>query len=155
MIRYEHTEVGRGLRAMAVGVPVMSLVAVTPMMLEVISGRTHPGILIVLVLPVLTAAIILPGISKLSVRLIDETLEVRMGVFSRKIKLSDLKTLSIIEVPWWAGWGLRYSLTGGQLWRVSGNRAVRFGLRNGGSFSVGLLHATELERAIRSGLPNS
>ena len=39
-------------------------------------------------------------------------------------------------IPWYAGWGLRYS-RGGLLYCVWGRRAVRLALADGRSFTVG------------------
>jgi hypothetical protein len=151
MVRYERTEVGRGLKVVVIGTVVLMLAAFLPMVLEVISGKSHPGILAVLVIPLIITSVILPGITKLSVQLSDETLSLRMGVFSRKIELRDVTEIGIVSVPWYAGWGVRYSLTvGGELWRVSGTRAIKLGLRSGSSFSLGLDDPESLERAIKN-----
>jgi hypothetical protein len=152
MVRYEHSEIGRGLKLLTLALPLGLLAALTPALLEVISGQTHPGMLALLVVPCTILAFILPGISKLSVRLFDDALELRMGVFSRKILLRDVVQVRLVPVPWYAGWGVRYSF-GGELWRVGGNRAVKLELRNGSSFSVGSSHVAELEQVIRSQLP--
>jgi hypothetical protein len=108
-----------------IGTVVLMLAAFLPVILEVISGQSHPGILAVLVMPLVITGIILPGITKLSVQVTDETLNFCLGVFSRKIDLRDVTNIGIVSVPWWTGWGVRYSLTGGELWRVSGTRAVQ------------------------------
>jgi hypothetical protein len=150
MIRYERTEVGRGLTVVVIGTVVLMLAAFLPMILEVISGKSHPGILAVIVMPLIMTSIILPGITKLSIQLTDETLQVRMGVFSRKIDLRDVTKVSIVLLPWWSGWGVRYSLTGaGELWRVSGTRAIKLELRNHSRFSLGLENPESLETVLQ------
>jgi hypothetical protein len=145
MVRYEHTEVGRVLKVVLVGTVVLMLASFTPMLLEVISGRSHPGVLAIVVMPLIITSIVLPGITKLQVRLCEETLEVRMGMFTKKIALRDVTNIGIVSVPWYAGWGLRYSLNGGELWRVNGTQAIKLGLQNRSSFSLGLSTPESLE----------
>jgi hypothetical protein len=87
---------------------------------------------------------------KLSLRLTDERLDIQLGVFSRRINLSNVTNTSIISVPNLASWGVRYSFSGGELWRVTGTRAVKFELRNGSYFHLGLDDPESLERVIKN-----
>jgi hypothetical protein len=155
VVRYERTEVGRGLNAVLIVAVAVMLASFLPVVLEVISGKSHPGILAVLVMPLIITGIVLPGISKLHVQLSDETLNLRMGIFSRKINLRDVTNVSIISVLWWSGWGVRYSFIGGELWRVNGTRGIKLELRNRSSFTFGLNDPDSLERVIKNMLERS
>jgi hypothetical protein len=150
MVRYESTENGRALNAVLIVAVVVMLAAFLPVLLEVIAGKSHPGILAVLFLPLFLMGIILPGITKLSIRLSDENLDVRMGVFSRKIDLIDVTNISIVLIPWYAGWGMRFAFSGGELWRVNGNRALKFELRNHSSYLLGMNDPESLEVALKN-----
>ncbi len=149
MVRYERTEIGRGLNAVLIVAAMVMLAAFLPVVLEVIAGKVHPGILVVVLMPLFLMGIILPGITKLSIRLSEQTLNVRMGIFSRKIELRDVTNVSVVSVPSWVGWGVRYGLHG-ELWRVNGTRAIKLDFRNRSSFSLGLDDPEALEAAIRS-----
>jgi hypothetical protein len=150
MVRYERTENGRALNAVLIVAVVVMLASFSPVLLEVIAGQSHPGILVVVLMPLFLMGIILPGITKLSICLSDESLDVRMGIFSRKINLGDVITASIVSIPWYAGWGVRFAFSGGELWRVTGTHAVKLELRNRSSYLLGMNDPESLEAAIRS-----
>jgi hypothetical protein len=152
MVRYERTENGRALNAVLIVAVLVMLASFSSVLLEVIAGKIHPGILVVMLMPLFILGIILPGITKLSIRLSDESLDVRMGIFSRKIELRDVITTSIVSIPWHAGWGVRFAFSGGELWRVTGARAVKFELRNRSSYLLGMNDPESLEAALRSAL---
>jgi hypothetical protein len=118
----------------------------------VIGGKIHPGVLVIFFMPTLLLSILLPGVNKLSIRLTDKRLDLQLGVFSRRIDLSDVTKISIVSVPNLAGWGVRYSFSGGELWRVTGTRAVKFELRNGSGFHLGLHDPESLETALKLAL---
>jgi hypothetical protein len=152
MLRYERAESSKVLSMMMIAIPITMVVAMVPLIIEVASGQTHPGILAVLVVPFTILAMILPGISKLSIRLSDETLEVRMGVFSKKILLRDVVEIHVVSVPWYAGWGLRYG-SRGELWRVNGHQALSLEMRhNEGNFSIVSTFVNEFEQQFQAAL---
>jgi hypothetical protein len=69
------------------------------------------------------------------------------GLFRRRIALADIAAAGVVTIPWYAGWGLRYS-GGGWLFCVWGRRAVRLALADGRAFTIGSDEPELLQMAI-------
>ena len=69
------------------------------------------------------------------------------GLFRRRIALADITQATVVTIPWYAGWGLRYS-GGGWLYCVWGRRAVRLSRAGGRPFTIGSDEPELLQMAI-------
>jgi hypothetical protein len=69
------------------------------------------------------------------------------GLFRRRVALADIAQASVVTLPWYAGWGLRYS-GGGWLYCVWGRRAVRLSRADGHAFTIGSDEPELLQMAI-------
>lgn len=98
---------------------------------------------------VLLLAASLAMISSLTTEVGDDALSAwfSFGLFRRRIPLIDILDASVVHLPWYAGWGLRY-LGGGPLYRVWGRRGVRLSLAGGREFTIGSDEPELLRAAI-------
>lgn len=86
----------------------------------------------------------------LSVEVDGEELRARFGVglVTKRIPLSDVRTFSMVRNPWYWGWGIRI-YPGGWLYNVSGFDAVELVLKDGRRYRIGTDDPAGLERAVR------
>jgi hypothetical protein len=93
--------------------------------------------------------------SSLTAEVTDDTVSAwfTLGLFRRTIRLADVQEATVVTIPWYAGWGVRYSRSG-LLYCVWGRHAARLTLAGGRTFTIGsdepglLLAAIEEARAI-------
>ena len=77
------------------------------------------------------------------------------GVLRRRIAVDEIASAEVVAVPWYRGWGMR-RMGHGWLYNVSGRAAVKLGLTDEGTFTIGsdqpetLLAAIEQARAQRA-----
>jgi hypothetical protein len=65
----------------------------------------------------------------------------------RTIPLDEIESAKVIRVPWYVGWGMRW--TGHWLYNVSGRMAILLQLRRGRAFGVGTDEPEALLAALR------
>ena len=87
--------------------------------------------------------------SVLTVEITPEALRVLFGpgLIRRSIPLEEIESAKVIHVPWYVGWGMRW--TGYWLYNVSGRMAVLLYLRRGRAFGVGTDEPEALLAALR------
>jgi uncharacterized YccA/Bax inhibitor family protein len=87
--------------------------------------------------------------SVLTVEITPEALRVLFGpgLIRRSIPLQEIESAKVIRVPWYVGWGMRW--TGYWLYNVSGRMAVLLYLRRGHAFGVGTDEPEALLAALR------
>jgi hypothetical protein len=66
--------------------------------------------------------------------------------------LGDVRSVRVVKIPWYAGWGLRRLLKGDWLFRVSGRMAVELRMRDGKHYLIGTDQPEVLEQVIRQQL---
>jgi hypothetical protein len=88
----------------------------------------------------------------LTVEIIDSRLVCRFGpgLIRKTFLLSEIDDARRVQIPWYAGWGIRWIPGQYLLWRVSGFRAVELVLKGGGRFRIGTDEPDELVHAIRT-----
>jgi hypothetical protein len=69
------------------------------------------------------------------------------GVFRQSISFSEIASFSVVQNPWYWGWGIRF-IRGGRLYNVSGRDAVELSLRSGRRVRIGTDEPDALYRAI-------
>ena len=87
--------------------------------------------------------------STLTVEITPEAVQVRFGPgwIRRTIPLREIESAKVIRVPWYVGWGMRW--TGSWLYNVSGRTAVLLRLSRGRAFGVGTDEPEALLAALR------
>jgi hypothetical protein len=135
---YRHTQIGYvTLAALIAGVGVMS-------------WTFRPGGYsareVALLLLMAAAAVLF---STLTVEITPEGLHVLFGpgLIRRTIPLDEIESAKVIRVPWYVGWGMRW--TGHWLYNVSGRMAILLQLRRGRAFGVGTDEPEALLAALR------
>ncbi len=76
--------------------------------------------------------------SKLTIKVDEETLQVRFGIglIHKKVLLPEIVGCEPIRIRWWYGWGIHLTPYG-WLYNVSGLHAVAITLRDGRRFALG------------------
>jgi hypothetical protein len=77
------------------------------------------------------------------------TVQFRAGLLQRTIALAAIREVEQVEVPWYYGWGLRWTPRG-WLYNVKGRDAVALGLANGRTVLIGTDEPAELVRVIEA-----
>jgi hypothetical protein len=72
-----------------------------------------------------------------------------LGWPKRQIAVSDIRSATPVQNPWYYGWGIRLTPRG-WLWNVSGSHAVELELRGGNHFRIGTDQPEKLAAAINS-----
>jgi hypothetical protein len=141
-MQYYHKQFGTFITAaLAVGI----LLAIFP---ALITG-TFPPILMA-VLGVIAVVWVL--LYSLSLEIKDNALVCRLGagLIRRRILLSEIRQISPVSNPWYAGFGIHWVPGQYWLWNVSGRRGVELSLKSGERFRLGTDEPEALIRAIKS-----
>jgi hypothetical protein len=69
-------------------------------------------------------------------------------VIHRRIPLTRIRGVSVVETPWYFGWGIRLT-PWGWLWRVYGRSGVELKFDDGHRFRVGSDEPDKLVEALR------
>jgi hypothetical protein len=139
MTPYRHTQIGYVILVMLT--PVIVILAAVLMLAP--DGWPLLAILIPLVLGAVAFARLTVTVDANSV-----WLRFGLGLIRKRIPTRDILSCGVVNVPWYAGWGIRW--TGdGWLYNVSGGRAVELRMRNGKRYLIGTDRPQELESAIR------
>jgi hypothetical protein len=140
---YRHTQFGTLLLIVFVAAAVVIVSAS-------LSGGTYGPALIAV--PVL--AVIFALFGTLTVVVGEERLECRFGpgLIRRRVALADVERAEAISLPWYYGWGVRFTPQG-WLYRVSGTTAVRLTLTGGKRVLIGTDEPGRLVRAIAGRRP--
>lgn len=75
-----------------------------------------------------------------------------IGLFRRKILLSEIKSAETTKNKWYYGWGIRYLGTDGWMFNISGLDAVKLELKNGKKFRIGTDEPAKLVAALKSSM---
>jgi hypothetical protein len=70
------------------------------------------------------------------------------GLISRSIPFTRIREVSVVQTPWYYGWGIRLTRWG-WLWRVYGLGGVEFEFNNGRRFRLGSDEPDKLAEALR------
>jgi hypothetical protein len=135
---YRHTQSGTITRAAAIA----GLAAAVYVLLQV---GSRP----VLWLLLLIAMAGVFGFSSLTVELDQERLRFWFGpgLFGRAIPLSEISAWSVVQNPWWYGWGIHLTPRG-WLYNVSGRGAVELEFVDGHRLRIGSDEPERLSEAI-------
>ena len=149
MTRYEHTQIGYVIIWVTGGA--IALIAAV----SISAPSPDRGVLFLVALLLL---IVLPLFYKLTIKIDDEMLRACFGIglISKKVPLAQIAACEPMRVPWWSGWGMRFTLTPfgwGWLYNVSGWDAVAIKLRNGREFALGTDDPHGLAEAIQAAIP--
>lgn len=141
-MRYRHTQFG------SVIITGIALGLVAIFISLGVRGLAQPMAIVLLLL--LGLALIL--FQSLTVEIIDSRLVCHFGpgIIRKTFLLSEIDAAKKVQIPWYAGWGIRWIPGQYLLWRVSGFRAVELALRGGGRFRIGTDEPDELVQAIRA-----
>lgn len=71
------------------------------------------------------------------------------GLIRRRIALTDIESVAVVENPWYYGWGIHWTPQG-WLWNVAGTRGIELHFRDGRRFRVGSDEPERLAAAIRA-----
>jgi hypothetical protein len=140
-IRYQHTQVGRWILALAV--PAM-LVAAGLAFRDSFAGGLIVGAL---------SGFVLFSFFTLTTAVSDVDVRVWFGVglIRRRIALERIASARAVQNHWIYGWGIRV-IPNGWLWNVSGLEAVELSLVNGRRFRIGTDEPEQLAAAIQGAL---
>ncbi len=78
-----------------------------------------------------------------------------VGLIRRRIFLSDVQSVRIVQNPWYVGWGIRWMPGQYWLWNVSGLQAVELLFKDGVRFRIGTDEPQVLAGAIESNLSSA
>lgn len=73
------------------------------------------------------------------------------GWIKRRIAVSSIVSVKIVQNSWLLGWGIRV-IPNGLMFNIAGFDAVELELRNGGVFRIGTDEPARLESAIREAM---
>jgi hypothetical protein len=136
-VSYRHTQVGYLMIAvlgiLALGVAVVAFMTGAKLILVTLGAI----LLCVLLFPTLTTV----------VQGNQVTCFFGSGLIQRTIVLDEVAAVSVVQNPWFYGWGLRL-IPGGSLWSVSGFDAVEVRLVDGKRFRIGTDEPHELCSAL-------
>ena len=140
-VTYEHTQIGR--------VTIVTLIVAILVTLVIASTARQAPLAIVVAL----LAVLLTQFATMTTRVADGVLSVRMGagIFRRRIALTNVRQVAVINHLWVWGWGIRWTPRGWQ-WNISGTRGVELTYGNGHRFRVGSDEPEALAAAIASWL---
>ena len=87
--------------------------------------------------------------STLTVEIDEETVRVGFtnGIGRRTFQLSEIEAATVVDVPWYAGWGMRYTSLG-WMYSVWGRRAVQLQLTDDRQFTIGTDEPEALKAAV-------
>lgn len=140
MNNYRHTQVGWSIL-----VPVFLIIAVAAAVPLIVRSQSTVPLLVTALLIVVVALF-----STLTVTVTDHWLTCHFGIglISRRILLSDVRSVKAVRNKWFYGWGIRLT-PHGWLWNVSGLDAVEITLTNDKKFRIGTDEPEQLSSAIR------
>jgi hypothetical protein len=139
MTPYRHTQIGYVILVMLT--PVIVILAAVLMLAP--DGWPLLVILIPLVLATVAFASLTVTVDANSV-----WLGFGLGLIQKRIPTRDIVSYRAVPVPWYAGWGIRW--TGdGWLYNVSGLRAVELRMRSGKRYLIGTDRPEELQAALQ------
>jgi len=139
MERYRHTQFGLLMLAgLLIAVAVCGYVVLH-------SGRWMPAIIMIILL--VTTALF----TTLTTSVGDGAFEVWFGsgLIRRRIELTQIESVDVVDNPWFYGWGIHWT-PNGWLWNVSGTRGIQLRFRDGRKFRVGSDEPELLAAAIRA-----
>jgi hypothetical protein len=70
-----------------------------------------------------------------------------IGIIRKTVALQDIDRCSIVEIPWYYGWGIRLTPCG-WLYRLSGSKGVLVTMKTGKQFQIGLMDPLPLQQAV-------
>lgn len=76
------------------------------------------------------------GSMKVEMDEVDLLVKFGPGFLHKRFSVSEIRSVKIVSVPWYHGWGMRYTF-GGWLYRVSGDLAVEIEIWNGKKYRIG------------------
>lgn len=140
--RYEHIQIG----SLMITVFTIGLIVVSYLM--GIYGFNWTALVVLIIL-----GICLPLFAILTVRIDENTLEIRFGasIIRIRISLKDIESCRVVKNPWYYGWGIRLT-PHGWLYNVSGFYAVEIKLKSGKKYRIGTDVPNELEKAIQESI---
>lgn len=139
---YRHTQVGWWSLAM---LGVAGTVAAVPIAL---GGQTEVAAIVALVLALVAAAF---GSLTVVVDAEAVTASFGVGLFRKRVWLSEVSGYRPVRSPWYYGYGIRL-IPGGWLYNVSGPWAIEFDMRSGGRVRIGTDEPDELAAALATRL---
>ncbi len=76
-----------------------------------------------------------------------------IGLISKRIKISRIKTVAVVKNPWYYGWGIRF-IPNGMLYNMSGSDGVELTFNDTGRvIRIGSANAVRLKEEISKRLP--
>lgn len=87
----------------------------------------------------------------LNIQITEEFILLNYGFIRKTMRINEIKNTSIVKLPWYFGWGIRWTPEG-WLYRVSGFNAVKIEMKSGKIIFVGSDEADKLNKAILSQL---
>jgi hypothetical protein len=139
---YEHTQSGRQIAMLMVGLAVVG---------AVVASRFNPALFVTVPIMLLTAWLF----SSLTVAIADGELRWHFGpgLIRKKIVLAEIASVIVIKTTFIDGWGIHF--TGhGWLYNISGFGAVAITLKTGKRFALGSDEPEQLAAQILSALKN-
>ena len=145
MTRYCHTQAS-GMTLLGLG---LGLVTQLASLARAVRRRKRHAWL--MALPIMLFAPLMYAFSALTVEIAHGilTVEFRGGLLQRTIALAAVRQVDQVEVPWYYGWGLRWTPRG-WLYNVQGRHTVAVGLGNGRTVMIGTDEPAELVAAIEA-----
>ena len=143
MNKYKHTQIGYLLIiALGAGVLMVGYIAVR--------AQFHPFTLVLFTVMLVCLAVF----SSLTVEVDDQMLKLQfgLGVLRKAFLLSQVKSCSIVQSPWYYGWGIHF-FGKGWIYNVSGTQGVELELKNGKKARIGTDDVNGLIQAISAHLP--
>jgi len=120
-----------------------------------IGKQTMPLLILVLLICVFIITTLL--FYKLSIKLDDKYLIISFGIglFKKKIKISDIKDVKKIKTKWYTGWGIRI-VKNGILYNIQGLYAVELTFKDKKSIvQIGTSFNSNLDREIKRQIKSS
>ena len=120
-----------------------------------IGKQTMPLLILVLLICVFIITTLL--FYKLSIKLNDKYLIISFGIglFKKKIKISDIKDVKKIKTKWYTGWGIRI-VKNGILYNIQGLYAVELTFKDKKSIvQIGTSFNSNLDREIKRQIKSS
>ena len=120
-----------------------------------IGKQTMPLLILVLLICVFIITTLL--FYKLSIKLDDKYLIISFGIglFKKKIKISDIKDVKKIKTKWYTGWGIRI-VKNGILYNIQGLYAVELTFKDKKSIvQIGTSSNSNLDREIKRQIKSS
>jgi hypothetical protein len=73
------------------------------------------------------------------------------GLLHKRVRVADMHACSVVQNPWWYGWGIRLT-PHGWLYNVSGFSAVEITLKSGRRFRIGTDEPEQLCQAVQQAI---